>query len=108
MLRAVISAALLAIALLLNTSGHNACIQPMRTGVPLFPVPQRPRWHLRVRDRRAGRVAARVPEARPTANLPVSWMAAVVAGTVVVLAALTLFTARAGARRPVAAVLRSD
>ena len=34
---AVISAALLSIALLLNTSGHNACIQPMGTACPSPP-----------------------------------------------------------------------
>jgi hypothetical protein len=34
LLWAVISAALLAIALLLNTSGHSACIQPMGTACP--------------------------------------------------------------------------
>ena len=54
------------------------------------------------------RVAARVAGGAPNANLPASWMAAVIVGTVVVVAALTLFPARAGARRPVAAVLRSD
>jgi putative ABC transport system permease protein len=54
------------------------------------------------------RVAARVAGGAPNANLPVSWMATVIVGTVVVVAALTLFPARAGARRPVAAVLRSD
>jgi putative ABC transport system permease protein len=54
------------------------------------------------------RVAARVAGGAPNASLPVSWMAAVIIGTVVVVAALTLFPARAGARRPVAAVLRSD
>ena len=54
------------------------------------------------------RVAARIAGGAPNASLPVSWMAAVIAGTVVVVAALTLFPARAGARRPVAAVLRSD
>jgi len=53
-------------------------------------------------------VAARVAGGAPNANLPVSWMAAVIVGSVVVVAALTLFPARAGARRPVAAVLRSD
>ena len=37
LLWAVMSAALLAIALLLNTSGHNACIQPMRTACPSPP-----------------------------------------------------------------------
>src|SRR5215813_12847485 len=37
LLWAVISAALLSIALLLNTSGHNACIQPMRTACPSPP-----------------------------------------------------------------------
>ena len=54
------------------------------------------------------RVAARVAGGAPNANLPASWVAAVIVGTVVVVAALTLFPARAGARRPVAAVLRSD
>ena len=54
------------------------------------------------------RFAARVAGGAPNANLPASWMAAVIVGTVVVVAALTLFPARAGARRPVAAVLRSD
>jgi hypothetical protein len=54
------------------------------------------------------RIAARVAGGAPNANLPVSWMAAVIVGTVVVVAALTLFPARAAARRPVAAVLRSD
>jgi putative ABC transport system permease protein len=54
------------------------------------------------------RVATRVAGGAPNASLPVSWMAAVIVGTVVVVAALTLFPARAGARRPVAAVLRSD
>jgi putative ABC transport system permease protein len=54
------------------------------------------------------RVTARVAGGAPNANLPASWMAAVIVGTVVVVAALTLFPARAGARRPVAAVLRSD
>jgi len=54
------------------------------------------------------RVAARVAGGAPNANLPASWMAAVIVGTVVVVAALTLFPARAGARRPVAAVLRYD
>jgi len=54
------------------------------------------------------RVATRVAGGAPNANLPVSWMAAVIVGTVAVVAALTLFPARAGARRPVAAVLRSD
>lgn len=34
LLWAVISAALVAIALLLNTSGHKACIQPIGTGCP--------------------------------------------------------------------------
>src|SRR5499427_8526703 len=54
------------------------------------------------------RVAARVAGGAPNANLPVSWMAAVIVGTGVVVAALALYPARAGARRPVAAVLRSD
>jgi putative ABC transport system permease protein len=54
------------------------------------------------------RVAARVAGGAPDAHLPASWLAAVIVGTVVVVAALTLFPARAGARRPVAAVLRSD
>src|SRR5215470_17134749 len=54
------------------------------------------------------RVAARVAGGAPNANLPISWMATVIVGTVVVVAALTLFPARAGARRPVAAILRSD
>ena len=54
------------------------------------------------------RVTTRVTGGTPNTNLPVSWMAAVIVGTVVVVAALTLFPARAGARRPVAAVLRSD
>ena len=54
------------------------------------------------------RVAARVAGGAPDANLPASWMAAVIVGTVVVVAALTLFPARAAARRPVAAALRSD
>src|SRR6516162_11338265 len=54
------------------------------------------------------RVAAQVAGGAPSANLPVSWMAAVIVGTVVVVTALTLFPARAGSRRPVAAVLRSD
>jgi ABC-type antimicrobial peptide transport system permease subunit len=54
------------------------------------------------------RVATGVAGGAPNASLPVSWMAAVIVGTVVVVAALTLFPARAGARRPVAAVLRSD
>jgi hypothetical protein len=35
-------------------------------------------------------------------------MAAVIVGTVAVVAALTLFPARAGARRPVAVVLQSE
>lgn len=54
------------------------------------------------------RIAARAAGGAPNASLPVSWMAAVVVGTVVVVAALTLFPARAAARRPVAAVLQSD
>src|SRR5215471_7017352 len=54
------------------------------------------------------RAAARAAGGAPNANLPVSWMAAVIVGTVVVVTALTLFPARAGARRPVAAGLRSD
>ena len=33
----VISAALVAVALVLNTSGHNACIQPMGTACPSPP-----------------------------------------------------------------------
>jgi len=37
LLWALISAALLALALLLNTSGHNACIQSMRTACPSPP-----------------------------------------------------------------------
>jgi hypothetical protein len=36
----VISAALVAVALVLNTSGHKACIQSMATACPLSPVPQ--------------------------------------------------------------------
>ena len=43
LLWAVISAALLSIALLLNTSGHNACIQPMRTACPTPPSHSGPR-----------------------------------------------------------------
>jgi putative ABC transport system permease protein len=54
------------------------------------------------------RVSGRVAGGAPDANLPASWMAAVIVGTVVVVAALTLFPARAGARQPVAAVLRFD
>ena len=54
------------------------------------------------------RLAAQIAGGAPNANLPVSWMAGVIVGTVAVVAALTLFPARAGARRPVAAVLRSD
>ncbi|HKD89587.1 MAG TPA: FtsX-like permease family protein [Streptosporangiaceae bacterium] len=54
------------------------------------------------------RIAARVAGGAPNASLPVPWMAAVIVGTVAVVAALTLFPARAGARRPVAVVLRSD
>jgi putative ABC transport system permease protein len=44
----------------------------------------------------------------PNASIPVWWMVAVVLGTVVAVAGLTLFPARAGARRPVAVVLRSE
>ena len=40
LLWAVISAALLAAALALNTSGHKACIQSMGTACPASPVPQ--------------------------------------------------------------------
>ena len=40
LLWAVISAALLAAALVLNTSGHKACIQSMGTACPASPVPQ--------------------------------------------------------------------
>jgi putative ABC transport system permease protein len=54
------------------------------------------------------RVAARVAGGAPDANLPASWMALVIVGTVVVVAGLTLFPARAAARRPISAVLRSD
>jgi hypothetical protein len=43
LLWAVISAALLAIALLLNSSGHNACIQPMGTACPSPPSHAGPR-----------------------------------------------------------------
>jgi putative ABC transport system permease protein len=39
---------------------------------------------------------------------PTAWLVALVAGTVVVIAALTFVPARAGARRPVAEVLRSE
>jgi hypothetical protein len=48
LLWAVISAGLLAIALLLNGSGHNACIQPMGTACPSPPAHSGPgstfRW----------------------------------------------------------------
>ena len=54
------------------------------------------------------RVAAHVAGGAPNASLPISWMAAVVVGTVAVVAALTFFPARAGARRPVALVLQSE
>ena len=40
LLWAVISAALLAAALVLNTSGHKACIQSMGAACPASPVPQ--------------------------------------------------------------------
>jgi len=40
LLWAVISAALLATALVLNTSGHKACIQSMGTACPASPIPQ--------------------------------------------------------------------
>ena len=40
LLWAVISAALLAVALVLNTSGHQACIQSIGTACPASPVPQ--------------------------------------------------------------------
>src|SRR5215467_1626638 len=40
LLWAVISAALLAVALALHTSGHKACIQSMGTACPASPVPQ--------------------------------------------------------------------
>jgi hypothetical protein len=40
LLWAVISAALVAVALALNTSGHQACIQSMGTACPASPVPQ--------------------------------------------------------------------
>jgi hypothetical protein len=40
LLWAVISAALLATALVLNTSGHKACIRSMGTACPASPVPQ--------------------------------------------------------------------
>ncbi len=36
----VISAALLAVALVLNTSGYKACIRPTGTACPISPVPQ--------------------------------------------------------------------
>lgn len=55
-----------------------------------------------------GQARCRARQLLEQVGLPVSWMAAVIAGTVVVVAALTLLPARAGARRPVAAVLRSD
>jgi len=38
----VISAALLAVALVLNTSGHKACIRPMGTACPSAPSHSRP------------------------------------------------------------------
>lgn len=50
--------------------------------------------------------AAVSPDAAPTPS--VWWLLATVAGTVVVVTALTAIPARASARRPVAAVLRSE
>jgi putative ABC transport system permease protein len=54
------------------------------------------------------RVAAKAAGGAPSTSLPVWWMIAVVAGTVAAVAVLTLLPARAGARRPVAAVLRAE
>lgn len=51
-------------------------------------------------SRSAGNTSTVVP--------PAAWLVALVAGTVLVVAALTIVPARAGARRPVAEVLRSE
>jgi putative ABC transport system permease protein len=54
------------------------------------------------------KLASAVAGGAPSASMPVWWMVAVVLGTLVVVGGLTLFPARAGARRPVAVVLRSE
>ena len=63
----VISAALVAVALVLNTSGHKACIQSMGTACPSRPVPQHAdasahdRQHLPARERRPELAARWLP-----------------------------------------------
>lgn len=54
------------------------------------------------------RLASKASGGAPSASLPLWWMAAVVVGTVCAVAVLTLIPARAGARRPVAEVLRAE
>ena len=54
------------------------------------------------------RVAARAAGSGSHAALPPSWMAAVVVGTAVAVALLTLIPARAAARRPIAVALAAD
>ena len=54
------------------------------------------------------RLAAKASGGAPSASLPLWWMVAVVVGTVLAVAVLTLIPARAGARRPVAEVLRAE
>ncbi len=54
------------------------------------------------------RVAARAAGSASHAALPLSWMGAVVVGTAVAVALLTLIPARAAARRPIAVALAAD
>ena len=54
------------------------------------------------------RVAARAAGSASHAALPLSWMGAVVVGTAVAVAVLTLIPARAAARRPIAVALAAD
>jgi putative ABC transport system permease protein len=51
---------------------------------------------------------ASLPHGETQATLPLSWLIAVVLGTLVVVAVLTAIPARIGARRPVAEILQSE
>ena len=53
-----------------------------------------------------GLYTAVVPDETPTP--PLWWLLAVVAGTVLVVAMLTIIPARLGARRPVAEILQAE